>query len=158
MDVYDFSPEFEAAKKRAFRILERMPRTKKQLKDKLVSDNKYSVDVIDKVIMYAEEYHFIDDRQYAIDYINNRKMQKGLPVLLFELKRKGIEESILEEAKEMFSDIDSYEAIRKLINKKGIDPNTDDIKQRDRLYRFLLSKGFSYSEITKVFFDIRNEY
>lgn len=158
MEIYDLNPEFETAKKRALRILERMPRTKKQLRDKLVGDKRYSDEIIDMVIAYVEEYHYIDDRQYAVDYINNRKLTKGIRVLLYELRNKGIEEDILDELKEEFSDMDSTEAIRNLIRKKGIDPNNEDRKQRERLYRFLLSKGFSYSDISSVFSNIEEEY
>ena len=96
MDIYDFNPELEAAKKRAFRILERMPRTEKQLRDKLTGDGKYSEEVIETLVAYLKEYHYIDDRQYAVDYINGRKNSKGIRALLYELKNKGVGEDILE--------------------------------------------------------------
>lgn len=158
MDIYEISPELDAAKKRAFRILERMPRTIKQLKDKLISDQKYSDEVIETVIDFLKEYHYVDDRQYSIDYINSRKNNKGIHVLLYELRNKGVDDMILEEMKEEFSDIDSSVSIKKLIEKKGIDPDTEDRKQRERLYRFLLSRGFSYNDIAKVIADIKEEY
>lgn len=158
MDIYEFSTEFEAAKNRAFRILERMPRTAEQLREKLRKDQKYSENTIENVIEYLKEYRYIDDRQYAADYINSRKNSKGIRALIYELKNKGVCEEILYEIKEEYSDSDSYTAIKRLIEKKGIDPNTEDRKQRERLYRFLISRGFSYSDISKVFSDFHEEY
>lgn len=157
MGLFDIDAEFEAAKKRAFRVLERMPRTSKQLEDKLLKDEKYSEEKIKLVIEYMKSYRYIDDRQYAYDYINGRKNSKGIKVLLYELKNKGIPEDILEEMKEEFSDYDSSEAIKKLIIKKGIDPNSEDRKQREKLYRFLLSRGFNYSEISRAVSDLSEE-
>lgn len=158
MDIYEINPELESAKKRSFRILERMPRTEKQLREKLINDQKYSTEVIETVIEFLKEYHYVDDRRYSIDYINSKKNTKGIKVLLYELRNKGVDDGILEEMKEEFSDIDSSMVIKKLIEKKGINPETDDRKQRERLYRFLLSRGFSYSDISKVISDIRDEY
>ena len=158
MDIYDFNPELEAAKKRSFRILERMPRTVKQMREKLQKDQKYSNEIIELVIEYLKEYHYLDDMQFSIDYINSRKNNKGLKVLLFELKNKGVCEDVLEEVKEEFSDMETDAVIRRLISKKGIDPNTEDRKQREKLYRFLLSRGFSYSDISNVISDLKEEY
>lgn len=158
MDIYDLNPELEAAKKRSFRILERMPRTVKQMREKLQKDQKYSNEIIELVIEYLKEYHYLDDMQFSIDYINSRKNNKGLKVLLYELKNKGVSEAALEEVKEEFSDIETDAVIRRLISKKGIDPNTEDRKQREKLYRFLLSRGFSYSDISNVISDLKEEY
>jgi len=148
MDIYN--SDYESAKKRAYRILERMPRTEKQLREKLIADNKYTLETIENVIKSLKEYRYIDDRQYSLDYVNARLCTKGLKVLLYELRNKGIDEGLLEEIKETFSDFDPSDCIRKLIIKKKIDPNTSDRKEKERLYRFLLSKGFSYSDISKV--------
>lgn len=158
MDIYEFNPELEAAKKRAFRILERMPRTVKQLREKLQKDQKYSDEIIETVIVYLKEYNYLDDMQFSVDYINGRKNNKGLKVLLYELRNKGVSEDIIEEVKEVFSDIETDAVIRRLISKKGIDPNTEDRKQREKLYRFLLSRGFSYSDISNVISDLKEEY
>ena len=158
MDIYEINPELDLAKKRAFRILERMPRTEKQLKDKLISDGKYSEEVIDTVILFLKEYRYLDDRQYSVDYINGRKNTKGLKALLYELKNKGVSDDILSELKEEYSDMDTSDAIKKLISKKGIDPSTKDKKEKEKLFRFLISRGFTYSDITKVLTDIREEY
>lgn len=158
MNIYDFDPELENAKKRAFRILERMPRTEKQIREKLQNDQKYSVSVIELVIEYLKEYHYLDDRQYSVDYINSRKNNKGLKVLLYELRNKGVSDTVLEEMKEEFSDIETDAVIKRLISKKGIDPNSEDRKQKEKLYRFLLSRGFSYSDISNVISDLKEEY
>lgn len=158
MDIYEINPELDSAKKRAFRILERMPRTEKQLKDKLIGDGKYTEEIIDTVIAFLKEYHYLDDRQYSKDYINSRKNSKGLRVLFFELKNKGVSEGIISELKEEYSDMDTSVAIRKLIDKKGIDPKTEDRKQREKLYRFLLSRGFSYSDISNAVTELTEDY
>lgn len=151
MDIFDINAELDRAKKRAFRILERSPKTEKQLIDKLKADDKYSSEVITTVIAFLREYNYINDRQYAEDYINGRINSKGIRVLLFELKNKGISEQIIEELRDVYSGYDTGPAIEKLILKKGIDPKTEDRKERERLYRFLLSKGFSYSDVSKFF-------
>lgn len=150
MSIFDIDQEFEAAKKRAFRILERMPRTKKQLEEKLTADKKYSNRTIEKLIEYLLSYGYLNDRQYSKDYINARKTTKGLKLLIYELKNKGVDDVILEELKEEFSDVDSTSVIKDLISKKGINPATCELKEKQKLYRYLVSKGFSYSDIMNV--------
>ena len=150
MGLYETDQELERAKKRALHILERMPRTEKQLRDKLKADDKYRDETIDAVIAYVREYHYIDDRQYALDYINHRKAAKSIHKLMYELKGKGIDDVILEECREEYRDEDTSSTIHALIRKKGIAPDTEDIKERAKLYRFLAGKGFSYEEIRKA--------
>ena len=142
--------QLSAAKRKALYLLERMPRTEKQLRDKLAEPGVYDNETIDSVIAYVKSYHYLDDESYARDYIEGRKAAKSLRALLYELRGKGIAESILDDCRKAYQEGDATEAICRLIQKKGIDPQTADAKDRAKLYRYLAGRGFSYEEIRKA--------
>ena len=142
--------QLSAAKRKALYLLERMPRTEKQLRDKLAEPGVYDSETIDSVIAYVKSYHYLDDESYARDYIEGRKTAKSLWALLYELRGKGIAESILDDCREAYQEEDATEAICRLMQKKGIDPKTADAKERAKLYRYLSGRGFSYEEIRKA--------
>lgn len=157
---------FHRCRERAFYLLEAMPRTEKQLRDKLLETKTgYPLDVIEEVMALAKEYHYIDDEQYARDYLQNRATRKSKRVLFMELQQKGIDQNVI---KQVFDDIlaDDHgfvdaqqQAILTWIRKKTANPKELDFKERNKLYQSLMRRGFTYGEIQDAMkeFEIRLE-
>lgn len=106
---------------------------------------------IDKVIEKLSTKGYLDDEKFAVWYIENRNLKKGISTrqLKTELNKKGIDPALMENLLETSSRSDETEA-KKLLEKKlkrlHPDPKTalNDPNVRTKLLRALVSKGFSY--------------
>lgn len=139
---------------RALHILEKHPRTKKQLADKLNHD-EYPAELVENALNYVESYHYVDDMNYAISYLQSGYKKKSKNQLMLDLYRRGIDRDTANAAFDSFvSETDDYaqseiEIIKKIICKKLPDIDKATIKDKQRIYRYLISKGFSSSDINR---------
>ncbi|MBR1391523.1 MAG: regulatory protein RecX [Lachnospiraceae bacterium] len=133
-------------KKRALALLEKMDRSEKNLRDKLGQDG-YPQELIDDAISYVATFHYIDDRRYAANYIACRQNEKSLQQLRRELLQKGIKKDVIEQALEEHYDSDDLEKIKIILQKKNYDSEALDPKQKQKLYSYLLRKGFRSDDI-----------
>lgn len=147
----------QKARSRALYLLGDMPRTEKQLREKLAK-NKYPQEIIDQVLMEMQEYRYIDDLQYARDYILSRSDKKSRRVILMELQQKGISKEILEEACDCFSGEKERQLIRRLVEKRGVDPSAATREELQKLYQYLMRKGFLYEEIKEILGELQEDF
>ena len=68
------------AKLRAMNLLKNRSYTEKQLYDKLKSGD-YPEEIIEQALDYVRSYHYIDDRQYAEDYMQRHLRNGRSPIL-----------------------------------------------------------------------------
>lgn len=138
------------AKLRALHLLEQGDRTKKDLEEKLLK-NGYPPEVAEAALAYAESFHYIDDKRYALSYIQNQSGRKGRARILMELRRKGVPQEYIDQAfQEMEEETDTEAVIRELVQKKRRGQGAMDEKEKQKLYGFLLRRGFSTSDILSV--------
>lgn len=141
------------AKKRALYLLEKMDRTEKGLYDKL-RESEYPTELIEEAIDYVKSYHYVDDMRYAKNYISYHQRGRSRARIKQELMRKGISKEILDAALEdSYADSDENQElvmIAKILEKKGYDPLTDDLKQKQKIYAYLMRKGFRSDDILRV--------
>ena len=140
---------FARAKKKALAILERSMNSVYQIRTKLKRAD-YSDKVIDDVIHFLEYYNFVDDYLYGKMYIESNRARKSTMELKMELKKRGIDSSIVKELLDHTDDEYELQAIKKYIKKyqnaDGSIPEEKKIKALSALYR----KGFSKNLINKV--------
>ena len=145
------------AKLRAMHLLEKMDRTRAELKKKL-EQSGYPAKAVEEALEYVESFHYIDDVRYAARYIEFQKSKKGKARLKMELLQKGISAEIvaraLEEAEEQ---MDTKETIRRMFQSKRKGEGPLEEKEKQRLYGFFMRKGFSSSEILSVFREISDK-
>ena len=137
------------AKRRAMHILEKMDRTEWQLRDKLKT-NRYPEEAIEIAIDYVKRFHYIDDFRYACTYIRMGQEKKSCQRLKMDLRKKGIDRDILNQALEQEFEADERKMIRELLVKKHYDAQNADQKETQRIYNFLLRRGFKSPDILKV--------
>ena len=137
------------AKKRAMHILEKQDKTEHQLREKL-KESRYPKESIECAIAYMKEYHYIDDLAYGIRYVEYRSKDKSKRQLMQELYQKGISLRIADEILQSL-EIEETSAIEKLILKKCRNVEALEEKQKQKIIGSLMRKGFSYSEVEKVF-------
>lgn len=134
---------------RAMHILERTDKTEAQLRKKL-EESEYPKEAVESAIAYVTSYGYLDDRRYAKHYIEWKKKGKGKARLKMELVQKGISREIIEEVLESTDFGETREMIRQIILKKRKTNIPMNEKEKQRLYGFLMRKGFASSDILAV--------
>ena len=101
--------------------------------------------------LQAEKY--VDERRYAHAYVRDkfRYNHWGVKRIELELRRKGIALDIIEDAKAEINDEDNTETLRHIIEvKRRTVKGNSEYEIRAKLFRFALSRGFSYEDISEV--------
>ena len=121
----------------AFRYLSFCARSEKELRDNLL-EKEFSIEEIDAAVTRLKELNYINDRQFASDFVSSRSRNKpkGKKLLIMELKKKGV---TIEDVT-----IDEDELAKIAMLKKKV------FKDRNQAHRFLYSRGFSTSVIERA--------
>lgn len=144
------------AKLRAMNLLQSRDYTEKQLCDKLMQSG-YGEDVVDAAIQYVKSYHYIDDARFAKSYISYRMDSKSRRKMEIELLQKGVSKDVIEtvfhELEQEGQAVDEDAMIREYLRKKRYDHISADQKETQKMYGFLMRKGFSSEAIRKALFQ-----
>ncbi len=141
------------ARLRAMNLLQIRDYTEKQLLDKLLGGG-YPRPVADQAMEYVKSFRYIDDLRYAGDYLTAFAGRKSLRRMEQDLQQKGVPKAILEQAvaawQEQDGGQDELRMACALLEKKHYDRETADRRQQQRLYNFLMYRGFSSEVIRKA--------
>lgn len=138
------------AKLRALHLLNDMGRTESQLRMKL-KQGDYPEDIVEETMSYVKSFGYIDDLNYAVNFIDSRKDRKSKKELRMRLVNKGISKELIEQAfEEAYEREDSKEAIRKLLIKRHYDAETATDAERQKTMAYLVRKGFSYDDVRQI--------
>ena len=109
--------------------------------------------VADKIIKRLQNERYIDEQRYAHAFVRDkfRYNHWGWIRIEQELRRRNIPQEYIDGAKEEISDDDNLEALRKIIDsKRPTVKGKNEYEVNAKLFRFALSRGFSYSAINQV--------
>lgn len=160
----------------AYNLISYSPRTSFELKNKLLQkgvSEEHCLQIINKLI----EYNYINDEDYLKNYVSNCILKKqGILKIKQGLLQKGFEKQIINEYVEDFFNqnniLDNNESlilqiennIKNLILKKekslnyfNENDNLTKRKKKEKIIRYLLSKGYEYEQISKEL-DILEKY
>ncbi len=137
------------AKKRAMHLLEKMDRTEHNLREKLRL-NGYPEKLIDDAVEYVKRYHYIDDLRYAENYIRFHQDRKSAQGLKLDLMKKGVAKELIEQALLEEYQSDEQEMIAQILQKKGYFSGEKLPAEQQRMYRYLLRRGYKSSDILHV--------
>lgn len=122
-------------------------RTENEIRNKC-RQLKYDDDYIEEAIAYLKEAGYINDRIYIEKYIANVKILKHFSrnEIRMDLIRRGIDTDLIDFALEN-EELNEFEleSASYLVNKKM--KLGEDI---EKVKRFLLNKGYSYSNVSKA--------
>lgn len=136
---------FKRAKERALYLLERKPMTQKGLWDKLTT-GEYPSDIIERVISFLQEYHYLDDSLYVHLYVETYGDKKSGKQIRYNLMQKGISKDLIDDYFEthVYTDEVSFSRLfEKYIKNKDL----SDYRVRQKVFRYFYGKGFSSSLI-----------
>lgn len=139
-------------KNSALKIIERTYKSEKELRDKLVLKG-YDDHIIKLTINFLREYNLLNDTNYAKMYVKDRSRNQGKNKIKYTLIQKGIDENIIEEElnkidKDEIKEVAYEMALKKyrVLSKR----ENDNYKLTQKLYRFLMGKGYDYDLIKDV--------
>jgi regulatory protein len=137
---------------KAMNIVARSAQSVRLLTDKLKKKKIFSESAIKEAVGYLVEKGYVSDEDFARRYaqsLSNRK-DVGKRRIFAELMKKGINKQIAESViKELHLDEDNLGKVTALALKKAGSIKQKD-KVREKVWRFLLSRGYSDGTIRKV--------
>ncbi|MDD7739277.1 MAG: regulatory protein RecX [Fusicatenibacter sp.] len=143
------------AKHRVLYLLMRQPKTRKQLLDKLKEDG-YPDQIAADAVAYAESFHYVDDRNYAEQYLAGPGARKGRKAVIYELSEKGIDRQLIQSVLEETEGRDEASILRKEAFRRLGAPHKLEEKEYRRVFGYLARKGFESGAICRVLEEYRN--
>ena len=139
------------AKLRAMYLLQKNSYTEFKLKEKL-RQGEYPESCMEKAIEYVKSYGYINDMQYASDYMFYHAKGLSRMQLVQKLKQKGISDDIIKGAYDNFcreNPIDEQPLLHKLLKKKHFEKDLP-YEERMKIVKSIMQKGFSYDKINQA--------
>ena len=111
--------------------------------------NEFSVSQADAMLEYLTRNKYIDDVRFAKAYASDKVRFSGWGKLKIRLglRAKGLSDSVISKGLAHISPQDYAEAIEKALTAKARSLDMSDIRDRQKLYRQLASRGFESSVI-----------
>lgn len=149
--VHEILPK--RAKLRCMNLLKAKDYTRKQLEDKM-KQGGYPDRVIEEALAYVESYGYINDGNYARNFIEYHIGTKSRRRIESDLQQKGIRKELIsqtfDELLEEGLEIDEMAQIQKFLLKKNFHAKTATDKERQKMYGFLYRKGFRSDAISRA--------
>ncbi|MGE0086916.1 MAG: regulatory protein RecX [Desulfococcaceae bacterium] len=156
-ETEDSSQDLKKAMDTVIRILARRSHACAEIRQKL-RQRGFGADIIHTVISECERLHYIDDGETACQYFRELKNKGcGPQRIRADMKKKGLwgdrAESLISEYAESKEE---KEIARNVLEKKktAFDREKEGRKRKEKIFRFLSSRGFSGSVISDL---IRSE-
>lgn len=127
-------------------------KTKRDVYDYLIRKG-FTDEETSEVCDYIEEVGLVDDDLYVKFFVEDsfRIKNKGARKIVYELKQRGIDDDKINQAIEEASDM-QYDALKEAYERKleATKSETDEYKRKNKIIRFLISRGFDYSDIKDI--------
>jgi regulatory protein len=140
----------EQAKAVCLRLLTVRARTRAELAAAL-EKRGYPEDVVDRVLGRLATVGLVDDEDFAEQWVRSRHVNtgKGKRALAAELRRKGVDDEVINEA---LADIDpgaerqrAEQLVRDKLRRERLGDDADDVKVTRRLVGMLARRGYHSS-------------
>lgn len=136
----------------ALKLITRKRYTQKELETKLRGKKTGTKKDRDKVINRLKELNYINDKEFAKDYIQTRLIinPKGENLLKLELRLKGIDRQIIDNAITNAKIDETKVALDVIERKKNSIKRVEGQKRKEKILRLLSSRGFKLETIYKI--------
>jgi regulatory protein len=140
-------------KELSFRLLTRRMHSVLELKRKLIK-KKFPPESVEETVSELVERNYLDDRKFAEKYSEEKlkNNKTGVIKIRAELIQRGVDKGIIENVLAKYENSDTVLKNALLIAQKKLSSvqysKTTDQKKKEKLFRFLISKGYS-AEIIK---------
>jgi regulatory protein len=133
---------------RALRYLSRREHSRQELRKKLLPYAESEIE-LDELMVKLEAQSWLSDERFAESLVRRKSERYGSLKIVDELKQQGIEGDSLLEIKERLKISDATRAWE-LWQRKFDSMVTKDPKEKSKQMRYLVSKGFPLSVVTRI--------
>ncbi len=144
------------ARRRCLRLLEYSPRTVYQLKKRLIDDG-FSTEQAEDAIQYAQSFGYVNDGNYAMEYVRTACQKKSKRQLYMQLSSRGVDNDSIEEALNAYSD-EQENTVRRLAQKRLRQKPPQSKEDLMKAVRSLVSKGFPYEMAKRAVWELCDEF
>lgn len=144
---------YERTFERALNLLSYRPRSRAEMRARLMEKDWSDETVVDQVIARLEELGYLNDEQFAANFASSRLTAKplGRTRLRRDMQRKKLSSETIESAlDEAYDQQSEEELIQRAINKrlrlKGAPTTREETK---KLFDYLIRRGFSYDLVIR---------
>ncbi len=135
--------DIQKCKDYAVNLVSRKMYTKKEIAQKL-KNKGFSKTSTEGVMDILEEYGYINDELYAELYCEYQSKKFGMKKIAYDLQMKGISREISEKyINKINNEDDLFNLIKSKIKDKVV-----DIKEKQKIIRHFMSKGFEYEKVS----------
>ena len=144
--------QYQNVYQKALHFLNFKLRTAKEVYEKL-EKLEVSDEVINQVLQQLMDHGFVNDQFYAESYVreNFALQKKGPKAVAFELKKKGVNDTIIQKALAEFDEVtqldQAIEIAQKYVDRQGNAP-VKTVKQK--VYGFLMQRGYDLDIVQSV--------
>jgi len=138
--------------KLALQILGRRSYSEYELRQKLYQNN-YVVDQIDNVISRLLAYGYVNDNKLA-NILFEKYLHVGkysLNNIICKLKQRGLPDDVIKNVTTSYDSEDEWNSALKVVNNRF---KSLEGVSKEKIYRFLTTRGFGTTTINKVFQQI----
>lgn len=153
------------AKLRTMNLLKVKPYTEYGIRKKLI-EGGYPSEVIDIAIDYVKSFGYINDKQYALDYIAMDKERHSKKEIYLKLSQKGIVKETLDsafsESYGSYSDsrkeasFDEKELVVKTLKKRGF-TGSETYEEKQKMLAYFYRRGFDMDLVFSAMDEIKHE-
>lgn len=127
-------------------------------RERMLGRQGFSSQQMTDIIASLVQERFVDDVRFAGAYVRDkaRFAKWGPAKIKYNLKMLGVEEGVIKDALEENGEMFVQDALRELAVRKwkSMKQETDVYMKRAKLVRFLVGRGFSYSQIMEFMKDL----
>ena len=134
--------EKNTAMDKALHFISATRKTQEQVR-KYLQEKGYLSAVVDYVLEKLNGYDFLNDAEYAKDYVGQAAHKKGVRLIKMQLKAKGLAQDDIDGALTAIQP-NAQEDAAKSILQKYMRNKTADRETLAKAFKYLLSKGFEY--------------
>ena len=153
------------AKLRTMNLLKVKPYTEYGIRKKLI-EGGYPSEVIDIAIDYVKSFGYINDKQYALDYIAMDKERHSKKEIYLKLSQKGIAKETLDSAfSELYgsysdsrkeASFDEKELVVKTLKKRGF-TGSETYEEKQKMLAYFYRRGFDMDLVFSAMDEIKHE-
>ncbi len=143
------------AREKAMNLLLYRPRSEAELRKRL-SDAGYAPEETEDALSYVKRFGYVNDRRFAENYARSRQDRAGRRVIRAELRQKGVDDALIDEALEEL-ETPEEDILAALLRKKAGPPHEPDEREMRRLFGFLSRRGFSTSAVMSAIRQYQSE-
>ena len=142
------------ARERALYYLKSQARTEREVWSKL-RQGMYPDSIIQETVLFLKRYHYIDDAEYARNYIETAGCRKSRREIEQRLRTKGIEREII---REIFAETapPAEETLKRILKKRHYSADASEEETRKTI-GYLMRRGFGYEEIRRAMVEMHND-